>query len=123
MSHQQTKGAGNVWEPTSAKCQTTDTDLSRDRGKNVPAETIATFTHPAHSPTENGDVEGLESLIHGIPDQAGPYHSGTGCRIVSHLAKPPSVDQDSSGRREPGIRAMTTALYLEVWGTESDVWP
>ena len=77
---------------TSAEQKTADTDLSRDRGENVPTERIAAFTYPGHPPAKNGDVIGLESFVHGIPDEAGPYHSGTRCCVVGHLVEPPGVD-------------------------------
>ena len=58
----------------------------------------------------------LESFIHSIPDQAAPDHSGAGCCIVCHLGELVEVDVDSLCRGEPGIRGMTTALYLKHQG-------
>ena len=53
------------------------------------------LTHASRTPTEHDDVVVLESLIHGIPNQATSNHGSAGCWVIGYLREPSSVDLNS----------------------------
>ena len=65
--------------------------------KNVLTEGVKELIHPSHTPTEYDDIVGLESLVHGIPNQTTPNHRSARCWIIGYLGEPSGVDLDSLG--------------------------
>jgi len=113
--------AEELQRQTSAKHKTAYTDLLRDRVKDDPTDGFAAPTHPSRTPTNNGNVVFLESLIYGVPDQATSDHDGARCWIIGYLRELSGVDLYSFCRREPDIHGVATTLHLTGRGVKSDI--